>query len=199
MSWEDFIASVSINEINTEVDYSSTAQTSLNDSRLRNLGRTLDNETEIEMKNLSFGLQLPLIEYGDDDVLILDVFSTGVSPPDPIAEAAASISLSNNGAGFYLLSNTTAVQPSFQKDFTWLKIGSAGDYEVKLDINSGDNPTGASLGTWLNLGTNRLWTWTAIEDGTQTVAATGVISIRRDSEVGPIRHFEVDLQAFPGF
>jgi hypothetical protein len=159
----------------------------------------LGNETEIEMKNLSFGLQLPLIEYGDDDVLILDVFSTGVSPPDPIAEAAASISLSNNGAGFYLLSNTTAVQPSFQKDFTWLKIGSAGDYEVKLDINSGDNPTGASLGTWLNLGTNRLWTWTAIEDGTQTVAATGVISIRRDSEVGPIRHFEVDLQAFPGF
>ena len=194
MSWENYIAPVSASEINTEVGYSSTAETSLNDSRLRNLGRTLDNETEIEMKNLSFGLQLPLIEYDDalEDVLKLHA-NRAVADPGT-AEAVAQIGLESSGDGSYFLNRRAGSE--YTKNFTWLKIGSAGDYEAKLDINSGDNPTGASLGTWLNLGTNRLWTWSVTStSGFEFKSSTGVISIRRGSDVGPIRHFDVDLTA----
>lgn len=198
MSWENYIAQTSTNDINIEVGYSSD-ELSLNDVRVRNLAKSLGNETSLEMKNASFGLQLPLIDYNNalEDVLDLTAFDVIASPNT--ATANAQIFIESNGDGQYALNRSNFVNPSgmYIKSFTWLKTGSASDYEVKLDINSGANPTsGDSLGTWLVLSTTREWTWqVSTGAGFEFLNSTGVISIRKDGEVGPTRFFEVDIQA----
>lgn len=199
MSWENYIAQTSTNDINIEVGYSSSAELSLNDVRVRNLAKSLGNETSLEMKNASFGLQLPLIDYTNalEDVLDLTAFDAIASPGT--ATANAQIFIESNGDGQYVLNRSIFVSPSgeYTKSFTWLKTGSASDYEVKLDINSGANPTsGDSLGTWLVLSTTREWTWqVSTSAGIELINSTGVISIRKDGEVGPTRFFEVDIEA----
>lgn len=43
-------------------------------------------------------------------------------------------------------------------DGTWHTGSPTGsDYEIKADLDSGDTPTGSSLSTWLNLGSNQTW------------------------------------------
>ena len=44
---------------------------------------------------------------------------------------------------------------------TWLNLGSAGDYDCRLTVNSGTAPAGSATGTWLDCGTSRAWTLTA--------------------------------------
>ena len=43
---------------------------------------------------------------------------------------------------------------------SWLILGSAGDYDCRLTVNSGTAPAGSGTGSWLNLATARAWTLT---------------------------------------
>lgn len=53
------------------------------------------------------------------------------------------------------------------------------DYEVRLTVNSGDNPTAGGNGTWVALNTDRTFSWTTSGDQTLTIDAT--LEIRRAS------------------
>ena len=59
---------------------------------------------------------------------------------------------------------------------TWLLSGSASDYDVQLVLSSGSTPTGASVNTWLNLGTGRYWELQQTTAGSKT--ANVVLKIR---------------------
>jgi hypothetical protein len=63
MSWAGHIVSTSINNVNSEVGYSATAQTSFNDTRVRRLANRITGSSTIGMDNMRFGLQLPQITY----------------------------------------------------------------------------------------------------------------------------------------
>jgi len=64
---------------------------------------------------------------------------------------------------------------------TWLLSGSAGDYDCRLTVNSGTNPAGASLGTWLDMGTTRTWTLTDSVAGGGAIVNDCTIEIRDGS------------------
>lgn len=51
------------------------------------------------------------------------------------------------------------------------------DYEIRLTVNSGDNPTSGGHGTWIALSTDRTFTWMTSGDQTLTIDAT--LEIRR--------------------
>jgi hypothetical protein len=72
----------------------------------------------------------------------------------------------------------------------WLLGGTAADYDVMATLVSGDTPSGSPLGTWLNCGTDRSWSLTAVTGGktceltvsighagTSTALASGSITI----------------------
>lgn len=48
----------------------------------------------------------------------------------------------------------------------------AAGLEARLTLNAGTSPTGAAMGTWLNLGTTRTWTVTSALAGTVTSTCT---------------------------
>jgi hypothetical protein len=55
--------------------------------------------------------------------------------------------------------------------YTWLKSGSASNYEIFATLNSG-TVTGDSFSTWLNLGTSRSWSLTESSIGTKLGSIT---------------------------
>ena len=69
---------------------------------------------------------------------------------------------------------------------TWLLAGAAADFEVRFTKNSGDDPTGSALATWLGCGSDRTWTNTdAVNDGIP-VASSNTVEIRRAGGTGVI-------------
>lgn len=72
------------------------------------------------------------------------------------------------------------------QDWTWLLQGSASDYDVRLTKSTGDDPEAgsSSLGTWLNLGSGRSWTWDVTTAGGSR-SFTGTLSIR-DTSTGDV-------------
>jgi hypothetical protein len=50
--------------------------------------------------------------------------------------------------------------------YTWLKGGLASSYEIQATLNSG-TVTGDAFGSWLNLGTSRVWSLTESGIGTK--------------------------------
>lgn len=55
---------------------------------------------------------------------------------------------------------------------TWLLSGAAADYDVRATLVSGNSPTGASLGTWLNLASSHAWQETASLGSIKTCTLT---------------------------
>lgn len=62
---------------------------------------------------------------------------------------------------------------------TWLLAGAAGDYDVRMTKNSGDNPTSGNLSTWEALSVDRAWVWTQSAVGTKTANCT--VEIRENA------------------
>lgn len=58
---------------------------------------------------------------------------------------------------------------------TWLVVGSAGDYEVRATLSSGDTPSG-TLGTWLALSSNR--SWELVAGPSETLTCVLAVDIR---------------------
>lgn len=68
--------------------------------------------------------------------------------------------------------------------YDWYIPGSGGtpgdNYEVKLDVDSGDAPTTGTTGSWLALTANRSWIWTT-GAGPASLSAGCTLSIRNAS------------------
>lgn len=62
----------------------------------------------------------------------------------------------------------------------WIGSCDNTEYEVRLVVNSGDNPTGSALNTWLATSSDRTWTLTQTVVGTKVANVTA--SIRRTSD-----------------
>lgn len=60
---------------------------------------------------------------------------------------------------------------------TWLLDGDAADFEVNLQLNSGDTPTGDQVSTWLPMTQDRIWNLARDTAGDNTFS--GTIRIRR--------------------
>lgn len=90
-------------------------------------------------------------------------------------------------------------QSDFNTDHDWLRptesdIGS--DYEIRATVQSGDTPSGASLGQWLTISSNREWSIGAGQSGagSTTNESELLIEIRRIGG-GPQASGVVTLQA----
>lgn len=63
---------------------------------------------------------------------------------------------------------------------TWLLSGTASDYEVLATLLGGSSPSPSSgVGSWLNLGTNRAWSWVDNTSGGTYKSALFKLEIRR--------------------
>jgi hypothetical protein len=58
------------------------------------------------------------------------------------------------------------------------------DYEIRLDVDSGDNPTGAALATWIPLTSDVSWEMNSFQSGVGTnyKEAVTTVQIRRASD-----------------
>lgn len=63
----------------------------------------------------------------------------------------------------------------------WIAPTSAAgnDYEIRMTVNSGTTPSGSATGSWLGLGTSRIWTLS--QSGVGSLTANVTVEIRRAS------------------
>lgn len=192
MSWAGHIVSTSINNVNSEVGYSATAQTSFNDTRVRRLANRITGSSTIGMDNMRFGLQLPQITY-INNTYANTVYLAATDVGSGYAIAYAGVQLSSNGTGqYYTYSESRSPQFIIEKSFTWLTSGSAGDYTGQYLKVSGDSPTG-TINTDLVLSTSRGWQFEIANFTPGTNLDTlgeGTIIIKRSGVIGPYRKFE---------
>lgn len=80
----------------------------------------------------------------------------------------------------------TATQPVSDVDGDWISPGATGigsDYEIKATLVTGTAPAGASLSTWLNMGTTRQWSMNSPGSCVLSIAirdvATGTTQVSR--------------------
>jgi len=165
--------STSMSTINDTVGYSSTASTGLNDARVRNLA---NRSGTISFENCRWGIAVP----------------------------ARAITNTFNGPA-YSVSNTTTIQAqrfdsgnvtsridalsggtlryqtdhgggTSQFDYTWLIIGSNGEYTIRFDVTSGGLSQGTT-GSDLVLTSNRSFVLNQVGSGQQT--CTGNLILKR--------------------
>lgn len=118
---------------------------------------------------------------------LLAAFAGGVKTLVQLQGAGlADIDVSPDNASVGYRLNSDGNEQSYQGDgasYTtialWLLLGSAGDYECRLVVNSGDAPAGSATNTWLSLSTTRAWTLTQLSIGTASNNCT--IEIRNAS------------------
>jgi len=80
----------------------------------------------------------------------------GGSLTDNEVSASAYVNLQFNSNGSVTTSGGTSYVSTIGG--TWHDAFPTGsDYDIKVDVVSGDIPTGDSLGSWISLGTNRQW------------------------------------------
>jgi hypothetical protein len=197
MSWDGRISQVSISEVNSAVGYSSTAQTSLNDTRFRNLANKTGSGTTIPMADLRFGLQLPLVEFTSSNTAILEV--EDASAVAGYSFASISIQLNSNGTGSYNYTYINNSPSSASQSFTWLTVGSASDYECQMTVHSGSLSSSSGTGTSLSLSSTRFWTLSAEASGgggvSQVNTFEGTLVITRSGVVGPFRRYSLSAGA----
>lgn len=98
-----------------------------------------------------------------------------------------------NANATFQAQNTGQVIASNNSPFTWLLSGSAGDYEIKAELFSGDSPTSGTLSTWQVLSTTR--SWTLSETGGSYLHGVLDMEVRRTSDSVVISTFRVTLNA----
>lgn len=111
---------------------------------------------------ITSGLAQPTVAFVAGNVSDLQV--------DP-STASASVTFANDGT--YSTEGNIA---GFDGD--WITpVSAAGDaYEIRMTVNSGTTPTGATTDTWLGLGTTR--TWTLEQSGVGATTANVTVEIR---------------------
>lgn len=192
MSWVGRIATTSINNVNNEVGYSGTATTQFNDTRVRRLANKITGGATIAMSDMRFGIQVPLVSYTDSffaNTAALNATDANFG----FAEAYVEIDLNSTGSGSYFTYTSSGGLVS-AKSFTWLNIGSAGDYDCQFSVESGNAPNeGDSVNTQLSLSTSRFWRWRVTRStvGVNTRNGTGTLYIYRSGVIGPFRRFDI--------
>jgi hypothetical protein len=192
MSWAGHIVQTSINNVNSEVGYSATAETSFNDTRVRRLANKITGSSTIGLSDMRFGLQLPQIGY-TFDFYANTVYLAATDVGAGFAIAYVGVQLSSNGVGqYYSYQETRIPQFIIEKSFTWLTSGSAGDYTGQYLKISGDSPSG-TINTDLALSTSRAWQFEIANfspGSTLETGGEGTIIIKRSGVIGPYRKFE---------
>lgn len=96
---------------------------------------------------------------------------------------------------------TTGEEQSYEGDggthadiADWLLSGTASDFDARLTVNSGTNPTGDSLATWLGLGTTRTWTLTDTTAGDGVTSNNCTIEIRENASGDVIASATVTME-----
>ncbi len=82
---------------------------------------------------------------------------------------------------------------TFTVDYAWTGEPASG-FEVYASVTSGSTPSGASLSTWLSLGTTRTWTLTNSASGT-TKQSILAVQIRLAASGAVIASATVELYA----
>jgi hypothetical protein len=163
--------STTMSAINTEVGYSSTAQTGLNDSRVRNLANIASGA--ISFADCRWGIAVPAVYmFGTTSPApYYDVTSSSDIAGYVIdlggSNCSAQVSLSSGGTLTYQTDDSTFGTTAFTR--TWLIIGSNSDYTIRLDLSSG-SVTGSATGSDLALTSSRSWTVSRNTSGTNTAA-----------------------------
>lgn len=170
---------VSFSDINTEVGYSSTAQTSLNDTRVRNLA--VKSSGAISMANCRWGINFfggffDSGSYSKTYNLNSTLDGASISITGPYAEAG--IKICSNGT-FQCIAATSEVGTQFPKSATWLTSGINSDYKCRFDITSGSlSATSSTSGTDHALTSDRYFA-VADNNGTgATISVEGTLIIK---------------------
>ena len=156
-------STVSAQNINNEIGYSSTASVNLNETRVRNLA--CKSSGAISFGDCRWGINFPArahgyllssANYAVSNQLDLSADHLTFAPDD----ASSAVELQIQSGGTLRMYAAGGFQ-SQTRDITWLTSGAAGDYTAQLQITSGDTPTGSATGVDLALSTTRTWTLTA--------------------------------------
>lgn len=92
----------------------------------------------------------------------------GGASPKLVSDSCTSIASSPSNATASVLISSGGVESGTDGGpYTWLKAGSASNYEIFATLNSGTGFTGDAFGSWLNLGTGRSWSLTESGIGTK--------------------------------
>jgi hypothetical protein len=180
--------STTMSAINTEVDYSSTAQTGLNDSRVRNLANIASGA--ISFENCRWGIAVParfiggvVLSDNDPAYSFSNTLSASANEQIPFMDpnpnnynASADVSFLSNGTLRIQVSNSTL--GSVNNDYTWLIIGSNSDYTIRFDLTSG-SVGGSTTGSDLALTSTRNWFVTVT--GEDSATAEGNLILKRSS------------------
>jgi hypothetical protein len=169
--------STTMSAINTEVDYSSTAQTGLNDSRVRNLANIASGA--ISFADCRWGIAVPgVFMFGGSPGPYYNLSNgsdiTGYVVDLGGSSSSAQVSLSSGGTLTYQTDDSTFGTNTFNR--TWLIIGSNSDYTIRLDLSSG-SVTGSATGSDLALTSTRSWTVSRNTIGTNS--ASGNLILKR--------------------
>lgn len=116
---------------------------------------------------MTFGLMMTAISGGAPTITLDASYTANSVVTDPV-DATAQFELTNGGDIRKTSGNNTV---SDVGDWLVPKFGMA-QFDAMLTVNSGSSPTGASLATWLNLGTTRNWQLAQTAVGTNTSNCT---------------------------
>jgi hypothetical protein len=65
----------------------------------------------------------------------------------------------------------------------WLLFGAAADYQCRMTLNSGTNPTSGTMGTWLSCSANQIWELLFTGSGSVTADMTFEIRLASSGTV----------------
>lgn len=159
--------STSIQNINTEVDFSSTAQTSLNNSRVRNLANKQSGA--ISFADCRWGISVPAIQtlvdpFGNPigswnknyaisaETNLQALYSIAGQPPNEYS-ARAGVRILSNGTFKYFVGTFSDGDAEYSSLDGWLLVGSNSEYTIRL--NTSDTLTVGTANTDLALTSNR--------------------------------------------
>ena len=107
----------------------------------------------------------------------IDLTNITLDDVEPSSTASCAFTMGTTGGITYNDANNNSLTPS-----TWGTGGPAGaDYDIKLQVNSGNSPTGASVNTWIRLDVTRTWTLTKPTVGVASNSCTLSISLTGDN------------------
>lgn len=102
---------------------------------------------------------------------ITDLIDLEIDPTD----ASCSLQLNTDGT-MSSTGNFSTVGPNW---YLPTSTGVGANYWVRMTVTAGSNPTVGTVGSWLQLSSNRAWTWTRTTTG--VLSATVTVELATDS------------------
>lgn len=182
--------STSIQNINTEVDFSSTAQTSLNNSRVRNLANKQSGA--ISFADCRWGISVPAMKtlvdpfgnpigswnknYAISAETNLQAYYLQLNEPPGNYSARAGVRILSDGTFKYFVGTFINGDAEYPSANGWLLVGSNSDYTIRF--NTSDTLTVGTPNTDLALTSNREFSIDAVLNNILEV--TGDLILKRN-------------------